>query len=49
LSIKTLCNRELVTVGRDDTIFKAAELMRQNHVGDVLVVEKKHDTTVPLG
>ncbi len=49
MSIKTLCNRELVTVGRDDTIFKAAELMRQNHVGDVLVVEKKHDTTVALG
>lgn len=49
MSIKELCNRELVTVGRDDTIFKAAELMRQNHVGDVLVVEKKNDTTVPLG
>lgn len=49
MSIKALCNRELVTVGRDDTIFKAAELMRQNHVGDVLVVEKKHDTTTPLG
>lgn len=49
MSIKALCNRELVTVGRDDTVFKAAELMRQNHVGDVLVVEKKLDTTVPLG
>lgn len=49
MSIKELCKRELVTVGRDDTIFKAAELMRQNHVGDVLVVEKKHDTTVALG
>lgn len=49
MSIKDLCNRELVTVGRDDTIFKAAELMRQNHVGDVLVVEKKNDTTVALG
>jgi len=49
LSIKDLCNRELVTIGRDDTIFKAAELMRQNHVGDVLVVEKKNDTTIALG
>lgn len=49
MSIKELCNRDLVTVGRDDTIFKAAELMRKNHVGDVLVVEKKHDTTSPLG
>ncbi len=49
MSIKDLCSRELVTVGRDDTIFKAAELMRQNHVGDVLVVEKKNDTTIALG
>lgn len=49
MSIKELCNRDLVTVGRDDTIFKAAELMRKNHVGDVLVVEKKHDKTSPLG
>ena len=49
MSIKDLCNRELVTVGRDDTVFKAAELMRHNHVGDVLVVEKKLDTTIPLG
>jgi len=38
-----------VAVGRDDTIFKAAELMRQNHVGDVMVVEKEDDTTLPLG
>ncbi len=30
MSIKALCSRELVTLGRDDTIFKAAELMRQN-------------------
>ncbi|HEY9268578.1 MAG TPA: CBS domain-containing protein [Methylotenera sp.] len=49
MSIKDLCNRELVTIGRDDTIFKAAELIRQNHVGDVLVVEKKNDTTIALG
>jgi CBS domain-containing protein len=49
LLIKELCNRDLVTVGRDDTIYKAAELMRQNHVGDVLVVEKKQDVTIPLG
>lgn len=49
MSIRELCNRDLVAVGRDDTVLKAAELMRQNHVGDVLVIEKKHDTTVPVG
>ncbi len=49
MSIKELCQRDIVAVGRDDTAFKAAELMRQNHVGDVLVVEKKHGITTPAG
>lgn len=49
MSIRELCNRELVAVGRDDTVFKAAELMRENHVGDVLVTEVKQDKTLPVG
>lgn len=47
--IKTICTRELVTIGRDDTASRATELMRKNHVGDVLVVEKKHDKNVAIG
>jgi len=49
LSINTLCNRDFVAVGRDDTVFKAATLMRQNHIGDVLVVEKVQDAVLPVG
>lgn len=49
MSLKALCSRDLVAVGRDDTVFKAAQLMRQNHIGDVLVVEKKQDVTLPVG
>lgn len=49
MSIKELCTRALVAVGRDDTVFKAAELMRENHVGDVLVTERKQDKTSPVG
>lgn len=49
MSIKEICNRELVSVGRDDTVFKAAQLMRKNHVGNVLVVEEKQHITVPIG
>lgn len=49
MSIKALCSRDLVAVGRDDTVFKAAQLMRQNHIGDVLVVEKKQDAILPVG
>lgn len=49
MSIKSLCTHDLVAVGRDDSVSKAAALMRQNHIGDVLVVEKKHDVMVPVG
>lgn len=49
MSIKELCKRDLVTIGRDDTVFKAAQLMRENHVGDVLVVETNHEKTIPVG
>lgn len=49
MSIKTLCTRDIVVVGRDDSVAQAAALMRENHVGDVLVVEKKHDVMVPVG
>lgn len=49
MSINTLCNRDFVAVGRDDTVFKAAALMRQNHIGDVLVVEKVQDAVLPVG
>lgn len=49
MSIKALCTRDLVAVGRDDSASKAAALMRQNHIGDVLVVEKKNDVMMPVG
>jgi len=49
LSIRELCKRDFVAVGRDDTVFKAAELMRQHHIGDVLVVKKVQDAVLPAG
>jgi len=49
LSIREFCKRDFVAVGRDDTVFKAAELMRQNHIGDVLVVKKIQDAVLPAG
>ncbi|WP_047548551.1 CBS domain-containing protein [Methylotenera sp. G11] len=49
MSIREFCKRDFVAVGRDDTVFKAAELMRQNHIGDVLVVKKIQDAVLPAG
>jgi len=43
------CNRDVVVVGKSESIIKAAKLMRQHHVGDVLVVEPRNGERVPVG
>jgi CBS domain-containing protein len=49
MPISEICNREVIIVQRDDTIVEAAKLMRQHHVGDVVVVEDRGGVRVPLG
>jgi CBS domain-containing protein len=49
LSIIDICKRDVVTLGRDDTVSHAAKLMRQQHIGDVLVTVKKHGKLEPIG
>lgn len=49
MTIGAICNREVITVQRDATVLHAATLMRQYHVGDVVVIENRKDITVPVG
>lgn len=49
MPISRVCNREVIVVQRNDTILEAARLMRQNHVGDVVVVEDRSGVRVPVG
>ncbi|MDE2117886.1 MAG: CBS domain-containing protein [Betaproteobacteria bacterium] len=49
MPISEICNREVIVVQRDNTILEAARLMRQHHVGDVLVVEDRGGARVPVG
>ena len=44
-----ICNREVVIANQDQTILEAAKLMREYHVGDVVVVERKNGENVPVG
>lgn len=44
-----ICNREVVVVNRDQTILDAAKIMREYHVGDVVVVEDRSGKKVPVG
>lgn len=44
-----LCTRDTVVLGRDGTIVEAAKLMREYHVGDVVLVEERDGENVPVG
>jgi CBS domain-containing protein len=49
MTIGRICNHEVITVQRDATIHHAAMLMRQYHVGDVVVIENREDKAIPIG
>ena len=49
MNIGELCNRMVVVVQPDEPITTVAELMRQHHVGSVVVVEGPNDGRKPVG
>jgi CBS domain-containing protein len=49
MPIIDICNRNVITVEQDASVTEAAKLMRQHHVGDVVVVEKHKDKQIPIG
>lgn len=49
MPINEICNREVVIVQRSSTTSEAARLMREHHVGDVVVVDDRGGLKVPVG
>lgn len=49
MPIGELCNREVVFATRKTGIIEAAQLMRQYHVGDLVVVDEIAGRRVPVG
>lgn len=49
MPIGEICNREVVFAQSKETALEAARLMRQHHVGDVLVVEERDGKNIPVG
>jgi CBS domain-containing protein len=49
MTLKTLCNREVVIAQMSDTVETAAKLMREYHVGNVIVVEERNGHRYPVG
>lgn len=49
MAIGEICNREVVVVTRQTPVIEAARLMRQHHVGDVVVVMEEGGLRTPVG
>lgn len=49
MPVGEICNRDVIILQRDATILDAAKLMREHHVGDVLVVEERDGARFPIG
>jgi CBS domain-containing protein len=49
MSIGEICNRETVFATKDSSIQQAAQLMREHHVGDLVVVEETAGRRIPVG
>ncbi len=49
MGVGEICSREVVCINRIDSVAKAAQLMRQHHVGSVVVVDEKVGGHTPIG
>lgn len=49
MDIGSLCRRDVVAVSPDTSVTEAALLMRQHHIGDVLVQVESGGRAVPVG
>ena len=49
MTVSEICNREVRTIQRDGSVLEAAKLMRQHHVGALIVIDKVNDRAIPVG
>jgi CBS domain-containing protein len=49
MAIGEICSREVVFVKRSDSVTAAAELMREHHIGSLVVVDETGGKSAPAG
>lgn len=49
MGIGEICNREVIVVTKESKVAEAARLMREHHVGDVVVVLEQAGARTPIG
>lgn len=49
ISIGEICNKDVQFVPPDTTVLRAAQLMRELHVGDLVIVDEAEGIRIPVG
>jgi predicted transcriptional regulator len=49
MTISDICNRNVATIQGDASLATATQLMRQAHIGDLIVTEQRGARIVPIG
>jgi CBS domain-containing protein len=49
MRVSEYCNREVVVLEQDESVTEAARIMREYHVGDVVVVRTQQGRNFPVG
>lgn len=49
MQVGEICIRDVVIIDKEGSILEAAQLMREFHVGDVVVVEERYGRPAPIG
>ncbi len=49
MRVGEFCNREVVVIGEDESVTAAAGIMRECHVGDVVIVRSEYGKQIPTG
>ena len=49
MDVNLVCNHNVATIGKSLGIAEAARLMREQHVGNLIVVETRGSASVPVG
>jgi CBS domain-containing protein len=49
MTVGKICNRDVIVTRAEDSIQAVAQLMREYHIGDVVVVEERDGLQVPVG
>jgi CBS domain-containing protein len=49
MDVNLICNHNVATIGKSRSVADAAALMRDEHVGDLIVVETRAGAQLPVG